>query len=712
MASDFEDAVYFIANFRPGRDALNTQRFAPSNEDKLAFYSLYKQATLGQVSGSRPSMFDVVGRAKYDAWAAHGAMSKEDAAAEYVELLDVMYAEWRNWPMLPSKQRRGSSNPAPATALSASIRAADAELSSLERGAQTLAGAPASGGLGTSRTGGDGSFMLSPSTPTPSTSSHGSSRSSANANAARTAHGGAGVGPSSRILEHRQSSGDVGTGGSGRRSIGASGTALSSSLSGVVPAVRRAQGAEQPPASERTSLRAAYSELPDGQGFINRSAASGSGGDDGEGLGYYQQDEQSDTGGGGGGDNDGSGMRRPGRESLLGWLPEPAANLITGVASRLSSFAGFGGPVSGNGNRLVQQHRDADIGRRSRRSGAQSESATVGDEAALQRQQLHQLPYGGGDRDAYDEDGDGDAAGPDSVYADLVSPQRPVTVRQRRNNIRLQGRLPSAAGGYNGHVARSNGATSDASNADDGGAVADFTASNGASMLASGVGGSLHSPGAASVDIDGVHASFSPQAITIAGRRLTVEDTARILERRLSKAQLGRLCANLQAEVSGHEHRFVQAQALIEQLRMEGSIAFMSPSESRTGSNFNSGSVAARAGVRSGLGSESIRPLFRDGAAGGVASSSLQQHSSTAGAAARAAATGTQVGRLGPALRQPRDRTSLGAALDGAVRVLAQRTAALYRKYPASAFLVVLAALWMMMRLRRAASVIRLLTGR
>lgn len=59
----------------------------PSNDDLLALYSLFKQASKGDVSGKRPGMFDMVGRAKYDAWAARKGTSKEDAMNEYIALV-------------------------------------------------------------------------------------------------------------------------------------------------------------------------------------------------------------------------------------------------------------------------------------------------------------------------------------------------------------------------------------------------------------------------------------------------------------------------------------------------------------------------------------------------------------------------------------------------------------------------------------------------
>src|SRR5258707_1261880 len=40
----------------------------PSNDELLDLYSLYKQASVGDVQGTRPGMLDFKGRAKYDAW--------------------------------------------------------------------------------------------------------------------------------------------------------------------------------------------------------------------------------------------------------------------------------------------------------------------------------------------------------------------------------------------------------------------------------------------------------------------------------------------------------------------------------------------------------------------------------------------------------------------------------------------------------------------
>jgi acyl-CoA-binding protein len=59
----------------------------PSNDELLELYSLYKQASVGDVQGSRPGMLDFKGRAKYDAWSARKGTSQDGAMSAYVALV-------------------------------------------------------------------------------------------------------------------------------------------------------------------------------------------------------------------------------------------------------------------------------------------------------------------------------------------------------------------------------------------------------------------------------------------------------------------------------------------------------------------------------------------------------------------------------------------------------------------------------------------------
>jgi diazepam-binding inhibitor (GABA receptor modulator, acyl-CoA-binding protein) len=62
----------------------------PSNENLLKLYAFYKQATAGDVSGKRPGFTDMVGRAKYDAWAERKGISQEEAMRAYIDLVESL----------------------------------------------------------------------------------------------------------------------------------------------------------------------------------------------------------------------------------------------------------------------------------------------------------------------------------------------------------------------------------------------------------------------------------------------------------------------------------------------------------------------------------------------------------------------------------------------------------------------------------------------
>ncbi|MCK6424848.1 MAG: acyl-CoA-binding protein [Burkholderiaceae bacterium] len=62
----------------------------PDNATLLKLYSLYKQATDGDVQGSRPGFTAFVERAKYDAWAGLQGMSAEDAMQDYIDLVESL----------------------------------------------------------------------------------------------------------------------------------------------------------------------------------------------------------------------------------------------------------------------------------------------------------------------------------------------------------------------------------------------------------------------------------------------------------------------------------------------------------------------------------------------------------------------------------------------------------------------------------------------
>lgn len=77
----FEAAVAFIRELPKDGPAI----YQPSNEDKLKYYALYKQATEGANRSTQPGWFDMVGRYKWDAWRKLGEMDRTRAMEEYVQ---------------------------------------------------------------------------------------------------------------------------------------------------------------------------------------------------------------------------------------------------------------------------------------------------------------------------------------------------------------------------------------------------------------------------------------------------------------------------------------------------------------------------------------------------------------------------------------------------------------------------------------------------
>jgi len=73
------------AQFEQAQKDVNTLTKRPSNEDFLFLYSHFKQANGGDVKGDRPGMLDMVGRAKYDAWAKLKGLKPDQAMQKYVD---------------------------------------------------------------------------------------------------------------------------------------------------------------------------------------------------------------------------------------------------------------------------------------------------------------------------------------------------------------------------------------------------------------------------------------------------------------------------------------------------------------------------------------------------------------------------------------------------------------------------------------------------
>jgi len=63
----------------------------PDNETLLKLYSLFKQATKGDINTENPpGMFDFVAKAKYDAWLKLKGTAPANAMEQYISLVDQL----------------------------------------------------------------------------------------------------------------------------------------------------------------------------------------------------------------------------------------------------------------------------------------------------------------------------------------------------------------------------------------------------------------------------------------------------------------------------------------------------------------------------------------------------------------------------------------------------------------------------------------------
>ncbi|MBI2340420.1 MAG: acyl-CoA-binding protein [Deltaproteobacteria bacterium] len=75
--------------FKQALEKLKTLPAQP-NDVMLDLYSLYKQSTVGDVSGKKPGMFDIVAKAKYEAWEKRKGLTKDQAMQAYAALVDEL----------------------------------------------------------------------------------------------------------------------------------------------------------------------------------------------------------------------------------------------------------------------------------------------------------------------------------------------------------------------------------------------------------------------------------------------------------------------------------------------------------------------------------------------------------------------------------------------------------------------------------------------
>jgi len=74
--------------FNQAAENVKKLKSSPADADLLELYSLFKQATVGDVNTERPGMLDFKGKAKWDAWSGKKGTSQDAAKETYIKTVE------------------------------------------------------------------------------------------------------------------------------------------------------------------------------------------------------------------------------------------------------------------------------------------------------------------------------------------------------------------------------------------------------------------------------------------------------------------------------------------------------------------------------------------------------------------------------------------------------------------------------------------------
>ncbi|KAJ6225545.1 hypothetical protein RDWZM_004090 [Blomia tropicalis] len=78
------------SQFNKAAELVKNLKSRPTDQELLEVYALFKQATIGDCNTPKPGMFDLKGKAKWEAWNNMKGTSKEDATQKYIALANQL----------------------------------------------------------------------------------------------------------------------------------------------------------------------------------------------------------------------------------------------------------------------------------------------------------------------------------------------------------------------------------------------------------------------------------------------------------------------------------------------------------------------------------------------------------------------------------------------------------------------------------------------
>ncbi|KAF7727831.1 hypothetical protein EC973_006944 [Apophysomyces ossiformis] len=83
------------AEFEAAAEQVKALTKSPNSDELLQLYSLFKQATVGDVNTDRPGIMDFKGRAKWDAWLKLKGTPSEEAEQKYIALVEELKVKYQ-----------------------------------------------------------------------------------------------------------------------------------------------------------------------------------------------------------------------------------------------------------------------------------------------------------------------------------------------------------------------------------------------------------------------------------------------------------------------------------------------------------------------------------------------------------------------------------------------------------------------------------------
>lgn len=81
--------------FNEAQVRVKTLTVRPTDQELLELYALFKQGTFGDNNTSKPGMFDLKGKAKWNAWNEKKGMAQDESKEKYIAYVDQLLEKYK-----------------------------------------------------------------------------------------------------------------------------------------------------------------------------------------------------------------------------------------------------------------------------------------------------------------------------------------------------------------------------------------------------------------------------------------------------------------------------------------------------------------------------------------------------------------------------------------------------------------------------------------